>query len=197
MRVTKSQQRALQQVFTAKSWSVRVGAILVLLIAAFGWWQQNQVKPGQLSRGGLLQGEVVQVADGDTITLRDQERKEYRLRLAYIDAPEKAMSGGSAAKNHLQELVLNQQVQARVDDVDRYGRGVARIERGGQDINLAQLQSGHAWHYAQYAKKSQSGTEFSRYQQAQQQARKQKSGLWRESSPTPPWEWRAARREQE
>ncbi len=107
------------------------------------------------------------------------------------------MNDGQEAKQHLAQLILQKQVQAEVEDVDRYGRGVARIVFQGRDINFAQVESGHAWHYAQYAQKNQSKAEFARYSQAEQAARRQKQGLWHSSQPTPPWEWRAARREPE
>jgi endonuclease YncB( thermonuclease family) len=38
----------------------------------------------------VLEGRVVSVADGDTITLLDSNRQQHRIRLAGIDAPEKA-----------------------------------------------------------------------------------------------------------
>lgn len=196
MRVTRSQQQAVFKLFTARNWGQRLSALLIVAAALFGWWQHDQVKPGQMVKGGLLQGQVVNVADGDTITLRDDKQQEYKLRLAYIDAPEKAMEHGQQARQALARLVEKKKVEARVEDVDRYGRGVARIIVNGQDVNLAQVEAGHAWHYAQYARKNQSGSEFSEYEKAQRQAKSRKQGLWQDSKPTPPWEWRAARREE-
>lgn len=196
MKISRSQQRAAMQLFTAKSWPARIGAVVVLGAAAFTWWQQGVIKPGQMVRGGVLQGQVVRVADGDTITLQDANRREYKLRLAYIDAPEKAMPFGPDAKRHLAQLVEDKTVEARIDDVDNYGRGVARIFKDGQDVNYAQLSSGYAWHYSQYARKSQSGSDYSRYEQAQNKARHSHTGLWRDASPTPPWEWRQEKRQE-
>ena len=36
-----------------------------------------------------LQGKVVKIADGDTITIRDGQNQKHRIRLGGIDAPEK------------------------------------------------------------------------------------------------------------
>jgi len=47
----------------------------------------------------VIQGRVVTVADGDTITLLDGNQQQHRIRLAGIDAPEKAQAGRSAARN--------------------------------------------------------------------------------------------------
>ena len=196
MKISRSQQRAALQLLTARSWKPRIGALIILSVAAVTWWQQGQVKPGQMVKGGVLQGQVTQVADGDTITLQDAEKREYKLRLAYIDAPEKAMPFGNDAKRNLVHLVEHQTVEAKIDDVDSYGRGVARIFKDGQDVNYAQLTKGYAWHYSQYAKKSQDGSDYQRYQQAQDTARSKKTGLWKEASPTPPWEWRRGQQQQ-
>ncbi len=37
-----------------------------------------------------LRGKVVSVSDGDTVTVLDAERHQHKVRLAGIDAPEKA-----------------------------------------------------------------------------------------------------------
>jgi endonuclease YncB( thermonuclease family) len=194
MKVSRGQQRAVKQLLTARSWPQRIGAAVVLAVAAVTWWQQSQVKPGQMVKGGSLLGRVVAVADGDTITMRDAESRQYKLRLAYIDAPEKAMPFGQEAKRSLVQLVDGKQVEARIDDVDNYGRGVARIAIDGLDVNYAQVSKGYAWHYTQYASKSQAGGEYARYQAAQAAARGKHSGLWRDTNPTPPWQWRNAQR---
>ncbi len=194
MRMNQKQQRAIISLFTARSWAARLSAILILALAAFTWWNQNQVSPGQLTKGSSISGRVVGVADGDTITVLDADKKQYKLRLAYIDAPEKAMPFGQAAKSNLSDLVFEQQVTAQIDDVDRYGRGVARINKAEQDINLAQVNAGYAWHYTTYAKRTQSSSDFSRYADAQQRAQAQRNGLWQDTNPTPPWDWRKANR---
>ena len=41
-----------------------------------------------------LRGKVVGVSDGDTVTVLDAERHQHKVRLAGIDAPEKAQAFG-------------------------------------------------------------------------------------------------------
>ena len=53
-----------------------------------------------------FEGRVVSVADGDTITLLDSNRQQHRIRLAGIDAPEKAQPFGQRSKQHLSELAF-------------------------------------------------------------------------------------------
>ncbi len=56
-------------------------------------------------------------------------------------------------------------------------------------MNLAQVSAGFAWHYKQY-EKEQSKQDRLAYAIAEQHAREQKLGLWRDANPVPPWEWR-------
>jgi len=42
-----------------------------------------------VSAGSILEGTVVKVADGDTITVLDSNKVQRRVRIAGIDAPEK------------------------------------------------------------------------------------------------------------
>jgi endonuclease YncB( thermonuclease family) len=49
----------------------------------------------------VLEGRVVGVADGGTITLLDGNRQQHGIRLAGIDAPEKAQPFGLRSKQHL------------------------------------------------------------------------------------------------
>ena len=79
-------------------------------------------------------------------------------------------------------------VEVDIDDVDRYGRGVARIFKQGKDINYTQLAKGYEWYYPQYARKSQSDAEFKRYQKAMAAARAKQQGLWQQSQPKEPWD---------
>lgn len=39
-----------------------------------------------------IEGRVVGVSDGDTLTLLDDSRTQFKIRLAAIDAPEKAQA---------------------------------------------------------------------------------------------------------
>ncbi|WP_148716792.1 thermonuclease family protein [Chitinolyticbacter meiyuanensis] len=146
------------------------------------------------SRGELLQGRVIGVADGDTLTLLDAQLVEHRLRLAFVDAPEKAQAYGSAAKWQLSAEVYGREVRAEVVDVDRYGRGVARVWRGAEDVNLALLRRGLAWHYTRYAEDKQPGEDFDHYAAAERNARSQGLGLWQGRQPLPPWQYRQRQR---
>ncbi|RRD88562.1 thermonuclease family protein, partial [Conchiformibius steedae] len=73
-------------------------------------------------------------------------------------------------------------------------RQVARLRINGEDVNFAQIQNGHAWHYQSIAKRNQPEDDFARYDSAQAEAKKQRKGLWRERSPLAPWDYRKEKR---
>ncbi|MEW9898585.1 thermonuclease family protein [Chitinivorax sp. PXF-14] len=137
-----------------------------------------------------VEGTVVAVADGDTVTVLDAEQVQHKIRLAFIDAPEKHQAFGQRAKQALADRVFRQPVRVEVVDKDRYGRSVGRIWLQDTDINLAQLADGYAWHYQQYARRGQSKSDFARYQEAEKSAREQGLGLWSDADPVPPWLYR-------
>lgn len=141
----------------------------------------------------ILQGRIVRVTDGDTVTLLDEHQTLRKIRLAGIDAPESAMPYGLHATLYLVSLVLGKTVEAVTYKQDRYGRTVATLILGTQDINLAMLQAGLAWHYKHYAKE-QPAAQAQAYAQAEELARTKNLALWQDSDATAPWDWRKSRR---
>ena len=137
----------------------------------------------------MLNGRVVGVADGDTVTVLDASRQQHKIRLMGIDAPEKRMPYGNRSKQSLSDLVFDRQVQVEYNKKDRYGRTVGKIIVDGVDANLAQIKAGMAWHYKQY-QREQSVEDRAAYAQAEQESRASKRGLWKDADPVPPWDWR-------
>jgi endonuclease YncB( thermonuclease family) len=146
------------------------------------------------SAADTLQGRVVGVADGDTVTVLDASNTQFKIRLMGIDAPEKKMPFGQNSKEHLSDLVFNKQVTVEYSKRDKYGRTVGKIVVGGVDANLEQVKAGMAWHYKQY-QREQSEDDRSAYALAEEQARESKAGLWLDAEPTPPWDWRHAQKQ--
>ena len=139
-----------------------------------------------------LQGKVVGVADGDTITVLDANNKQHTVRLQGIDAPEKDQAFGQKSKQSLNQLVHSKQVTIEFQKKDKYGRTVGKVLLNDTDMCLAQIKLGMAWHYKQYASE-QSIEDRDIYAQAEQNAQNQASGLWKEKTVTPPWEFRKQR----
>ncbi|MBL8309474.1 MAG: thermonuclease family protein [Burkholderiales bacterium] len=137
-------------------------------------------------------GLVVGVSDGDTITVLDESKTQHKIRLAGIDAPEKKQAFGQRSKEHLSDLVYRKTVTVEGNKTDRYGRTVGKVLVDGVDANLEQVKAGFAWHYKQY-QREQKKADRALYSAAEDEAREAKRGLWRDPSPTPPWEFRKNR----
>ena len=133
-------------------------------------------------------GKVVSISDGDTITVLSADKLEHRVRLAAIDAPEKAQAFGQRAKQAISDLCYGKDAQVKVIDIDRYNRSVGEVRCAGVYANEAMLSKGMAWVYRKYAKG------YGGFYSVEEEARTASRGLWVDSEPMPPWEWRKARR---
>lgn len=133
-------------------------------------------------------GKVVGVADGDTLTILDAANKQHKIRLAYIDGPEKAQAFGNRAKQKLSDVCYAKMAVATVIDTDRYGRQVAELTCAGVAANKMMVESGMAWVYVKYAKGQ------SALITAESTAKAAKLGLWSTQAQTPPWEFRREKR---
>ena len=127
-------------------------------------------------------GPVTGVADGDTFYMVIED-KPTRLRLAQIDAPEKAQPFGRKAEQSLRDLIGKRQVTITWTQADRYGRPIVQVQAEGQDVNAEQVRRGYAWVYRQYATDRNLFT-------LEGEARSGGRGLWADPHPVPPWEWR-------
>lgn len=137
-----------------------------------------------------ISGEVVSIADGDTLTILDSSKTQHKIRLAAIDAPEKAQPFGQKSKQALSDICFSKQASIKVVDTDRYGRTVGEITCSGTNANELMVRSGFAWVYRKYAKG------YGHLYALEEKAKTSKLGLWSDPSPVPPWEWRKAKRGQ-
>jgi endonuclease YncB( thermonuclease family) len=145
-----------------------------------------------LAQADILTGRVIKIADGDTLTVLDASKRQYRIRLTGIDAPEKKQAFGSASKQHLATLAFGKTVYVEWFRRDRYQRILGKVWVDGQDANLEQIRAGLAWHYKHY-EKDQPPPDRIRYAQAEALARVRRVELWRDPSPMPPWDFRRNR----
>lgn len=141
-----------------------------------------------------LIGKVVGVADGDTITVLDNQQTQHKVRLMGIDCPEKTQPFGQNAKQSLSDLVFGRPVSVDWQKQDRYGRVVGKVLVGGQDANLEQIRRGWSWHYKKY-EGEQEPEDRNIYAATEVDARMARRGLWADRDPIPPWDWRKSKRD--
>ena len=91
-----------------------------------------------------LLGEVISVADGDTVTVLDSSKRQHRVRLAGIDAPEKRQAFGNRSRQALVAMVFRQQVVVEYQKTDRYGRLIGVVFFKNVDVNRELLDLGMA-----------------------------------------------------
>lgn len=165
-----------------RKFPARASALIVL--CALLWAGQD----GLFAALKEISGRVVAIHDGDTITVLTPEKKQIRVRLAEIDAPEAGQPYGSKAREMLASLCFQKEIIATYRSPDRYGRPVARVTAGEADINAEMLRQGGAWVYRKFLTDQ-------RLLAIEEEAKAAKRGLWSlpERERIPPWEWRSER----
>jgi endonuclease YncB( thermonuclease family) len=170
--------------------------IVTLLCALSCFAQQTPPTPATQSTVAVannvqlvIEGKVINVHDGDTVTVLDQNNQKFHIRLQGIDAPELKQEFGSVSQQNLSRMVLGKQVSIFWTKVDKYRRTVGTIKLNGQDMNIEQVKAGLAWHFKKYADEQEPQDRIT-YAAAEQQARAAKLGLWQDPNPTMPGDWR-------
>ena len=130
-----------------------------------------------------LVGHVVNVSDGDTLTLL-VEKKQVKVRLDAIDAPERRQPYGRRSQKSLAELCAKRTARVVEKGVDRYGRTIGVIVCDGVEANSEQVRRGMAWVFDRYAPGN------SPLYGLQREAQSTRRGLWSDPQPIAPWTWR-------
>ena len=190
--------------------------VAVTLIIALLWqqWQTSQaakrpdydnaaapLPTGLAPRPESIPVEVVNVHDGDTITVK-QGWQKVTVRLCGIDAPELDQPFGVQSRDHLRALLAKagNQVVLYITDTDRYGRKVAELyvpahnpkqPEEEQFVNEEQVQAGMAYLYARYASRCPNGGAIA---QVEAGAKQQRRGVWSDLNAMRPWDWRQLQR---
>jgi endonuclease YncB( thermonuclease family) len=127
---------------------------------------------------------VVRVTDGDTIVVRADSGRDFKVRLIGIDTPEvfgDPECGGRSASASMERLAPRDQRVRVVGDPtqarrDRFGRLLAYVKvRGGPQLNVAQVRRGWAKVFV-FA-----GTPFRQtesFRRAARAAKSQRRGVW-------------------
>lgn len=143
-----------------------------------------------------MEGKVIYVEDGDTLTLMLDDFSRYSIRLTDIDAPETSHGRNKpgqpysqVSKHSLTSLANGKRATAYCFGYDVHRtRPVCRVSVGNLDVGAEQLKRGMVWVY-------QANRKYVRDQQSysiEAQAKAAGIGLWAAPAPQriPPWEWR-------
>jgi micrococcal nuclease len=136
-----------------------------------------------------VNGEVVQIQNGDTLTIKTDRDKLHKIRLADIDAPEMGQPFGRVAQRLAMDLAFEKIVRVNYIFKDKYKRLIGEVFLpDGKLLNEEMLKSGLAWHYRVKHPHS------SFMEKLEYKAWKKNLGLWIQKAPIPPWEFRREKR---
>ena len=130
-------------------------------------------------------GKVVGIKDGDTVVVLDSLNNQTTLRLAEVDCPEKNQPFGTKSKQFTSDQIYLKAIKYVVTATDRYGRSIAIIyyDTDNKYLSAEIIKAGMGWHYKRYS----TSKELALFED---NAKKNKIGLWIENNPFEPWEWR-------
>lgn len=128
---------------------------------------------------------VVGISDGDTLTCLTNQKKQLKVRLASIDAPEKNQAFGQKSKQKLSDLIFGKEVIVSIEGKDKYERNIAEVFllNNSVSVNYQMVFTGYAWAYDRYVKDEA-------YMEAQKLAQSNKIGLWYDKNPIKPEDFR-------
>ena len=140
-----------------------------------------------------VEGTVVFVGDGDTLTVRlDGHEKGSIIRLYGVDAPELKQLWGREARDFTAQLTQDQRVVLEIAEKGKYGRLIALVVLpDGRCLNEELVKAGLAWFHhppvfltlPDDKKKDQ----LHIFAKQMLEAKTEKKGLWRGKFPLPPW----------
>lgn len=130
-----------------------------------------------------IQGKVIKIIDGDTITLLTYSNSQIKIRLNAIDAPEKKQPFGTKSKQYLADMIFSKNVTVQTFGNDRYGRIIGDIYYNNVNVNYEMVKAGYAWMYRKYSNDINLDS-------LESAAKEKKLGLWSDKNAIAPWEYR-------
>jgi micrococcal nuclease len=139
----------------------------------------------------FIRGMVTDALDGRTLTVETEPEKTVKVRLRYLEVPEKEQQLFDVVKNHLKEIAVGKSVEIRdIRIVDSFFVGVVVTKTN--DINQQMLRDGAAW-FDITETKSLNSNLVSIYQDNETAAKSEKRGVWGISGLKPAWVFRNER----
>lgn len=129
---------------------------------------------------------VTHILDGDSFRVRRGDTTET-IRLYGIDCPEYRQDGWQGAKKMTTALLGRYSLEIQPMDTDRYGRTVALVRARGRLVNAELVRNGWAWVYRRYCRAQPLCRQLDDFEQ---EARRDRRGIWRKKKPVPPWVWK-------
>jgi micrococcal nuclease len=183
--MTSTQSHLYPSVSTFKVYySAFFVALLSLLISSSPSQSYSSTAPTE-----TFTGQVIDVADGDTITV-SRDGVQEKIRLSAVDCPESTQEHGQEAKRYTESMVKGKRVRINPETKDQYGRTVAMVLINGVNLNEQIVANGHGWVFRKYCKEAYCGD----WLRIEEKAKSAGKGLWAKANPQAPWDYRAENR---
>jgi|SRR5688572_8073402 endonuclease YncB( thermonuclease family) len=128
--------------------------------------------------------QAITILGGDLIEVSLDQRTE-RIRLHGIDCPENEQAFGPRARQATSALIFGREITIQTHGKDKYGHTVADVLLpDGTNVNQRLVRDGWCWWHPEDAPNDLA------LKQSEQEAKKEKKGLWADSDPVPPWLYR-------
>ena len=134
-----------------------------------------------------ISAKVVGIKDGDTVVVLLDGNIQKTLRLAEVDCPENSQPYGKNAKQFTSDQIFGKQITYIATDEDRFGRTIAKIYYDNKYLSQEIIRAGLGWWYFYYSKDKSLG-------ELQNDAEKNKIGLWQKKNAISPWDFRKLKR---
>jgi endonuclease YncB( thermonuclease family) len=156
------------------SWSLLIATITLLGFC-------NEV------RAASFYGKVVEINDGDLITVSNQNRP-VKVRLLGIDAPEPGQPFAEIARQHLKDLVIDKMVTVEYSSLGLHSSVVGKVILDGADVCAQMIRDGAAWFDINNNSRL-TDVERQVYGQSEAAARNERRGVWQNGDAIAPWEF--------
>lgn len=124
-----------------------------------------------------FRGRVVRCHDGDTCTV-EVGTKKRRIRISGVDSPELKQTSGPDARDFTIRLVAGKEVTLLCDGKSGQ-RDTCQMRTPEFDLGTELVKAGWAWDSPRYSKR--------KYRDLQEQARRNRIGLWAKDRPISPY----------
>lgn len=130
---------------------------------------------GCAAQAYVLSGKVDRVSDGDTFLMITSEGVPHKVRMLYIDSPERGRPFYKRAKRMLVKLIEKKTVKADCTWLDSFNRHLCVVFLGEESINRTMIARGGAWLHPKYY---DAAKDPAKLLSVQEQAQREKVGLW-------------------
>jgi endonuclease YncB( thermonuclease family) len=127
---------------------------------------------------------IAEILDADVFQCAG--KKQQKIKLYGIDAPEDGQPFYQEARDVLKKLLYKKKITAKISSKDSDGTDMAVVFANRKNVNELMVKSGYAW-----VRRDSCDESFcDDWVESEEEAKSQGKGLWSDSGRIPPWVWK-------